>query len=136
MQVIEVNCFEAYSPKGFLYLTTSTEDPSVDTYMIFTVRTNVFVDEINYLVSYQSIDPSKSDKDLCEHMYNTRMHSSMIAHRLLQYPPLNAGTWGLGRPPLIEADPLEEDPLEEDPLWSPVVTRQMQSSRMRTAHFC
>ena len=53
MQVIEVNCFEAYSPKGhYLYLTTSTEDPSVDTYMIFTVRTNVFVDEINYLVGF------------------------------------------------------------------------------------
>ena len=53
MQVIEVNCFEAYSPKGhYLYLTTSTEDPSVDTYMIFTVRTNVFVEEINYLVSF------------------------------------------------------------------------------------
>ena len=79
MQVIEVNCFEAYSPKGhYLYLTTSTEDPSVDTYMIFTVRTNVFVDEINYLVSCQSIDHSKSDKDLCEHMYNKKMHSSRM----------------------------------------------------------
>ena len=55
MQVIEVNCFEAYSPRGhYLYLTTSTEDPSVDTYMIFTVRTNVFVDEINYLVEFHS----------------------------------------------------------------------------------
>ncbi len=52
MQVVEVTCFEAYSPKRhFLYLTTATQDPAVDTYMIFTVRTNVFVDEITYVVS-------------------------------------------------------------------------------------
>ncbi len=57
MQIKEVHCFRAFSPKNnYLYLTTSTENPAVDTYMIFTVRTNVFVDEITYLVRTRQSD--------------------------------------------------------------------------------
>ena len=48
----EVRAYRHYTPtETYLWLTTSTEKPEVDKYMVFTVATNVHTEVIHYLVN-------------------------------------------------------------------------------------
>jgi len=51
-QSVEIRCYRFYSANDrYLALTSSTDDPRTESYMTFTVRTNFYVDEINYLLA-------------------------------------------------------------------------------------
>ena len=51
-RVVEVECFKAHSPSQvYLHVESSTARPCIDEYMIFTIKTNVYASEINYVVS-------------------------------------------------------------------------------------
>lgn len=51
-QKVEIECYRYWSENNkFISITTSTVHPRVNEYMVFTVRANFFVDEVNYLVS-------------------------------------------------------------------------------------
>lgn len=52
MQTVEIECYKYWSEKNkFISISTSTVNPTVNEYMVVTVRTNFFIDEIDYLVS-------------------------------------------------------------------------------------
>ena len=49
---VELHFYRYWSNQGnYLAITTSTTEPAVDEYMIFTLRLNFFTDEVNYLVN-------------------------------------------------------------------------------------
>ena len=52
----EVEFYRYWSERGrFISVTTSTVNLRVEQYAVFTVRTNFFVQNINYLVSYNVV---------------------------------------------------------------------------------
>ena len=50
---VELQFYRYWSEQNnYLAITTSTGEPAVDEYMVFTLRLNFFIEEVNYLVSH------------------------------------------------------------------------------------
>ncbi len=66
----EITYFKYFSPYDkYLSITTSTPEPKVNEYMIFTIRTNVLVDEVHYVVSTALWSQLKSWLSVIRNLY-------------------------------------------------------------------
>lgn len=86
----EVRAYRFFSPSNnYVYITTSTETPEVDKYMVFTVTSTVYVPEINYVITAGGaiISGSTLDMESRQTTFSLALSRDMIpqAHIVVWY---------------------------------------------------